>query len=123
MPSYSLLATRISGKRLSTFVVAATVALSSVGLRADIIPSESRKPAPRWKLPCLTGGSKQLSDYKGKVLLLNFWATWCAPCKQEIPCHDRAGKALADSIDAATIARNDVFGPFDVRGRTEHTLK
>ena len=117
MPSCSLLATRhsllvtrcwplaLSRKRLSTFVVVAIVALSSVGLGADIIPAESRKPAPRWKLPNLTGGSKQLSDYKGKVLLLNFWATWCVPCKQEIPWFaEFADRYKADGLEVVGIS-------------------
>jgi thiol-disulfide isomerase/thioredoxin len=96
---------RLSGKQLSAFVVAATVILSSVGLAADIIPAESRKPAPRWKLPNLAGGSKQLSDYKGKVLLLNFWATWCAPCKQEIPWFaEFADKYKADGLEVVGIS-------------------
>jgi len=89
----SLLA--LTSKQLSTFVLAATVALSSVGLGADIIPADARKPAPRWKLPNLTGGSKQLSDYKGKVVLLNFWATWCEPCEREMPAMERLHEKLS----------------------------
>ncbi|MCG2769448.1 MAG: TlpA family protein disulfide reductase [Anaerolineae bacterium] len=41
--------------------------------------------APDFTLPDLNGDEVQLSDYRGKVLLLNFWATWCPPCQQEIP--------------------------------------
>ena len=43
------------------------------------------KPAPNFKLNTLDGKSVQLSDYKGKKIILNFWASWCAPCKTEMP--------------------------------------
>jgi len=43
------------------------------------------KPAPAFTLEDISGKKVSLADYKGKALLINFWATWCAPCKIETP--------------------------------------
>lgn len=43
------------------------------------------KPAPSWELQDADGKTVHSSDFKGKVVILDFWATWCPPCKAEIP--------------------------------------
>ncbi len=50
-----------------------------------ITPPTLRKPAPDFALQDNTGAALKLSSYKGKVVLLNFWATWCGGCKEEMP--------------------------------------
>jgi len=59
-------------------------------------PAE-RQPAPDFRLTDSRGTPIRLSDYTGKVVLLNFWATWCGPCKSEIPWFEEFEKEYGDS--------------------------
>jgi len=51
------------------------------------------------------GGTHTLADWQGKVILVNFWATWCAPCREEMPALDRLQAELGgDDFEVVTIA-------------------
>jgi len=55
------------------------------GIRAALQSSKERKRAPEFALEDSAGKTVKLKDYRGKVVLLDFWATWCTGCKKEIP--------------------------------------
>jgi|SRR5580700_5045574 peroxiredoxin len=71
----------------------AGAAAGQSGTRAALEPPKERKPAPAFKLQDSSGKTVQLADYHGKVVLLDFWATWCHGCKQEIPWFSEFEKA------------------------------
>ncbi|MDO7487231.1 TlpA disulfide reductase family protein [Peribacillus frigoritolerans] len=54
--------------------------------------------APNFSLKTLDGKQVELSDYKGKKVMLNFWATWCPPCKKEMPDMEKYTKQVGDDV-------------------------
>jgi peroxiredoxin len=59
-------------------------------------PIRSGAPAPGFALPSLNGAPIALESYRGRVVFVNFWATWCAPCKEEAPALQRLRSQLRD---------------------------
>jgi thiol-disulfide isomerase/thioredoxin len=100
------------------FLVAVLLALGAVcGIewyeRAVVAPREELAsleveslhfPAPAFKLADAEGHPRSLADYRGKFVLLNFWATWCPPCRAEIPSMSRLAEELDDEPNFALVA-------------------
>ncbi len=117
-----------TGAAMRWFLVALAVLVHTLPARADDPPSfagkvgpyvlvRPEKPVPFQTLLGANGKPLDVSAWKGKVLLVNFWATWCAPCIVEMPTLDRLQGALGgDRFEVVTIALDrqgiDKVGPF-----------
>jgi cytochrome c biogenesis protein CcmG/thiol:disulfide interchange protein DsbE len=67
------------------------------------------KPAPAFTLEDLSGEKRSLASYKGKAVLINFWATWCAPCKIETPwLIELRNKYAAQGFEVLGISADDL---------------
>ncbi|MGE5223818.1 MAG: TlpA family protein disulfide reductase [Omnitrophica WOR_2 bacterium] len=63
--------------------------------------------APDFELKALTGNSIHLSDLKGHPVILNFWATWCVPCRQEMPLFESRYEKYPDQFQVLAINFNE----------------
>ncbi|MEH7109626.1 redoxin domain-containing protein, partial [Bacillus sp. JJ1764] len=69
--------------------------------------------APDFELKTLTGETVKLSELKGKKVMLNFWATWCPPCKAEMPDMEKFHSEVGDKV---TILAVNIDPQLDVKG-------
>jgi peroxiredoxin len=67
-------------------------AMALVLLAGTAFAGDAGGPAPSFTLAALSGQQAALSQYKGQVVMVNFWATWCGPCQQEMPLLDQMYK-------------------------------
>src|SRR5713226_1345009 len=81
-------------KRCLPLAMMGLVLLSLVGMAGR--PPLVGSPAPEIALKDLQGQEVRLSDLHGKIVLLNFWATWCKPCKEEMPAMQASYERLRD---------------------------
>ena len=86
---------------LSVKIIIIYLLAGSVGVAADqaksIYQIEKKSIAADFTLKDVEGKSHKLSDYRGKVVMINFWATWCPPCRYELPSMQRAYEKLKRS--------------------------
>ena len=93
-------------------LVVGVLMLGSVGLGVGPTYAQERLTklsgelsAPQFELRDLDGNVHRMSDYRGKVVVVNFWATWCPPCREEMPSMQRAWEQLSEE-DIAMLAIN-----------------
>ncbi|MBN2264578.1 MAG: TlpA family protein disulfide reductase, partial [Candidatus Aminicenantes bacterium] len=92
-----------------------TLALAAAGAASACAQPQNGAetgPAPDFAIQDLAGNSLTLADYKGKVLVVNFWATWCQPCRVEIPDFIDAYRELkAEGLEILGLSVDRMTGP------------
>lgn len=78
------------GKQVSTVLVASLLFLSAA--QAEVLEGK----APDFTLKSRSGENVKLSELRGEVVMINFWASWCAPCRQEMPLLEEMYKKYSD---------------------------
>ena len=72
----------------------------------EFIPNSPPIPAPTISVVDLAGNTVSLSDFAGRLVLINFWATWCEPCLREMPSLERMQSRLGDQITVVAISED-----------------
>jgi cytochrome c biogenesis protein CcmG/thiol:disulfide interchange protein DsbE len=74
------------------------------------------QPAPDFHVSTFDGEKLSLADFKGQVLILNFWATWCGPCKKELPLLEGYYRARQQAgLKVLAVATEDSLTPFQLK--------
>jgi len=101
----------------SMFLVASVVTVAWVG-RESYQPILAGSEAPEFTVGKMKGGEASLSDYGDRVVLLNIWATWCLPCREEMPSMQRLYEAIGDEdFEILAVSIDAPLGQPDAAGR------
>ncbi len=101
---------------LGAFVAIVAIAVGAFFYYESTVPAPVTEGsrAPDFSLPLLNGGTARLSSYRGKVVLINVWATWCDPCKQEMPSLEKLYESLKGQPFVILASSVDAHGATDV---------
>jgi len=80
----------------SLFIAIICLALSQVAVSGELSPYTAQPGTAAFDLPDVKGQQHTLKGYRGQVVLVNFWASWCAPCIKEMPTLERLKQALSE---------------------------
>jgi peroxiredoxin len=99
-------------------ILASVLGVGAYAMRDELFPIEVGSTAPEFMARTVDGTNvvRTLADYRGKVVVLNIWATWCAPCIVEMPSFERLRTQLKDtSLRIVAVSIDDVAGADSVR--------
>ena len=102
----------------------ATASIAEASSQFGSAPDLRGKTAPVFTLTSMDGKRVSLNDLKGKPILLNFWATWCAPCKVEMPWfEDFSKKYAAQGLQVVGVNEDDEVKLDKLKGEVSDTVK
>jgi len=98
--------------------VAGAVGFATYAMRDELFPIEVGSRAPDFRARAVDGDTavRTMADYRGKVVVLNVWATWCTPCIVEMPSFERLKQRIADTnLKIVAVSIDEVASADSVR--------
>jgi cytochrome c biogenesis protein CcmG, thiol:disulfide interchange protein DsbE len=102
------------------FSVAAIIAIFAFYMLHQLVPQQVNWQA--LQLSDLQGKPESIEKYRGKVVVLNIWATWCKPCLEEMPTMDRLQQLYPDKIAVVTVSDEEAGKLLKFRNKSPYTF-